>query len=189
LADTLQKLSDDQVKIRIILSGVGAINESDVQLALASNAIIIGFNVRPSRDAADMAEREHVDIRLHSVIYNVTDEMRKAMSGLLEPTFKEVRLGQAEIRQTFKVPKVGTVAGCMVIDGAIKRSGGAQARLVRDGKVVHEGQLGSLKRFKDDVSEVKSGFECGLSFERYNDLKLGDIVEVFVVERIEATVS
>jgi translation initiation factor IF-2 len=189
LADTLQKLSDEQVKIRIILSGVGAINESDVQLALASNAIIIGFNVRPSRDAADMADREHVDIRLHSVIYNVTDEMRKAMSGLLEPTFKEARLGQAEIRQIFKVPKVGTVAGCMVIDGALKRSGGAQARLVRDGKVVHEGPLGSLKRFKDDVSEVKTGFECGLSFERYNDLKLGDIVEVFVVERIEAPVS
>ena len=189
LADTLQKLSDEQVKIRIILSGVGAINESDVQLALASSAIIIGFNVRPSRDAADMADREHVDIRLHSVIYNVTDEMRKAMSGLLDPTFKEVRLGQAEIRQIFKVPKVGTVAGCLVIDGTIKRSGGAQARLLREGKIVHEGPLGSLKRFKDDVSEVKNGFECGLSFERYNDLKLGDVVEVFVVERIETPVS
>ena len=151
LADTLQKLSDEQVKIRIILSGVGAINESDVQLAMASEAIIIGFNVRPSRDAAELAEREHVDIRLHSVIYNVTDEMRKAMAGLLEPTFKEVRLGHAEIRQLFKVPKAGTVAGCMVSDGVIKRSGGAQARLLRDGKVVHEGPLGSLKRFKDDV--------------------------------------
>jgi translation initiation factor IF-2 len=189
LADTLQKLSDEQVKIRIIHSGVGAINESDVQLAMASNAIIIGFNVRPSRDAADLAEREHVDIRLHSVIYNVTDEMRKAMAGLLEPTFKEVRLGHAEIRQLFKVPKVGTVAGCMVSDGVIKRSGGAQARVLRDGKVIHEGPLASLKRFKDDVSEVKAGFECGLSFERFNDLKLGDVVEIYTVERIEAAAS
>jgi translation initiation factor IF-2 len=189
LADTLQKLSDEQVKIRIILSGVGAINESDVQLAMASTAIIIGFNVRPSRDAAELAEREHVDIRLHSVIYNVTDEIKKAMTGLLEPTFKEVRLGHAEIRQLFKVPKVGTVAGCMVTDGVIKRSGGAQARLVRDGKVVHEGPLASLKRFKDDVGEVKSGFECGLSFERYNDLKLGDVVEIYSVERVEVAVS
>jgi translation initiation factor IF-2 len=189
LADTLQKLSDDQVKIRIILSGVGAINESDVQLAMASSAIIIGFNVRPSRDASELAEREHVDIRQHSVIYNVTDEMRKAMAGLLEPTFKEVRLGHAEIRQLFKVPKVGTVAGCMVSDGVIKRSGAAQARVLRDGKAVHEGPLASLKRFKDDVSEVKAGVECGLSFERYNDLKLGDVVEIYVVERIEAAVS
>ena len=162
LADTLQKLSDEQVKLRIIMSGVGAINESDVQLAMASNAIIIGFNVRPSRDAAELAEREHVDIRIHSVIYNVTDEMRKAMSGLLEPTFKEVRLGHAEIRQLFKVPKIGTVAGCMVTDGLLKRSGGAGARLLREGKVVHEGPLASLKRFKDDVSEVKSGLRVRL---------------------------
>jgi translation initiation factor IF-2 len=187
LADTLQKLSDDQVKIRIILSGVGAINESDVQLALASNAIIIGFNVRPDRNATDVAEREHVDIRLHTVIYNVTDEIRKAMAGLLEPTFKEVRLGQAEVRQLFKVPKVGTVAGCMVIDGLIKRSGGAQARLVRDNKVVHEGPLASLKRFKDDVSEVKSGFECGLSLKNYQDLKEGDLLEVFEVLEVART--
>jgi translation initiation factor IF-2 len=189
LADTLQKLSDEQVKIRIIRAGVGAINESDVLLASASNAIIIGFSVRPDRNAADLAEREGVDVRLHSVIYNVTDEMRKAMEGMLEPTFKEVRLGQAEVRQIFKVPKVGTVAGCMVVDGIIKRSGGAQARLLRDHKVVHEGALGSLKRFKDDVAEVKTGFECGTSFERFNDLKIGDVIEVFVVEKIEAAVS
>ncbi|MCU0255900.1 MAG: translation initiation factor IF-2 [Vicinamibacterales bacterium] len=189
LADSLQKLSDDQVKIRIIRAGVGAINESDVLLASASNAIIIGFNVRPDRNAAELIDREGVDTRMHSVIYNVTDEIKKAMSGLLEPTFKEVRLGSAEVRQIFKVPKVGTVAGCMVTDGLIKRSGGAQARLVRDGKVVHEGSLGSLKRFKDDVGEVKAGFECGTSFERYNDLKPGDVIEVFVVEQVEAAVS
>jgi len=189
LADTLQKLSDEQVKIRIIRAGVGAINESDVLLASASNAIIIGFDVRPDRNATELIEREGVDVRMHSVIYNVTDEIRKAMSGLLEPTFKEVRLGAAEVRQIFKVPKVGTVAGCMVTDGLIKRSGGAQARLVRDGKVVHEGTLGSLKRFKDDVSEVKAGFECGMSFERYNDLKPGDVIEAFVVEQVEAAVS
>ena len=189
LADSLQKLSDEQVKIRIIRAGVGAINESDVLLASASNAIIIGFNVRPDRNAAELADREGVDIRMHSVIYNVTDEIKKAMSGLLEPTFKEVRLGQAEVRQIFKVPKVGTVAGCMVTDGLVKRSGGAQARLVRDGKVIHEGSLGSLKRFKDDVSEVKAGFECGMSFEKYHDLKPGDVIEVFVVEQVEAAVS
>ncbi len=189
LADTLQKLSDEQVKIRIIRAGVGAINESDVLLASASNAIIIGFDVRPDRNATELIEREGVDVRMHSVIYNVTDEIRKAMSGLLEPTFKEVRLGAAEVRQIFKVPKVGTVAGCMVTDGLIKRSGGAQARLVRDGKVVHEGTLGSLKRFKDDVSEVKAGLECGMSFERYNDLKPGDVIEAFVVEQVEAAVS
>jgi translation initiation factor IF-2 len=189
LGDSLQKLSDEQVKIRIIRAGVGAINESDVLLASASNAIIIGFNVRPDRNAADLAEREGVDVRMHSVIYNVTDEIKKAMSGLLEPTFKEVRLGQAEVRQIFKVPKVGTVAGCFVTDGLIRRSGGAQARLVRDGKVIHEGTLGSLKRFKDDVGEVKSGFECGMSFERYNDLKPGDVIEAFVVEQVAAAVS
>jgi translation initiation factor IF-2 len=189
LADTLTKLSDDRVKIRVIHSGVGAINESDIQLALASNAIVIGFNVRPDRNSADLAERESVDVRLHSVIYNVTDEIKKAMTGLLEPTLKEVRLGVAEVRQLFKVPKFGLVAGCMVTEGVIKRSGDAQARLLRDNVVVHEGRLGSLRRFKDDVSEVKVGMECGIAFERYNDLKQGDVIEAFTVERVEATVG
>jgi len=189
LADTLTKLSEEQVKIRIIHAGVGAINESDVLLASASNAIIVGFNVRPDRNAGDVAERERVDLRLHSVIYNVTDEIKKAMAGLLEPTFKEVRLGLAEVRQTFKVPKAGTVAGCMVTDGVIRRSGDAQARLLRDHVVVHEGKLASLRRFKDDVSEVKAGFECGMSFERYQDLKVGDVIEIFMVERVAAAVS
>ena len=180
LGDTLTKLSDEKVKVRIIHSGVGAINESDVLLATASNAIVIGFNVRPDRNAADVADREKVDIRLHSVIYNVADEMKKAMTGLLDPTFKEVRIGAAEVRETFKMPKFGTIAGCMVTEGRITRSGDTQARLLRDNVVVHEGKIGSLRRFKDDVSEVKAGFECGIGFEKYNDLKVGDIIEVFV---------
>ncbi len=184
LADTLTKLSDEKVKMRIIHSGVGAINESDVLLASASNAIVIGFSVRPDRNAVGVAERERVDIRLHSIIYNVIDEMKKAMTGLLEPTFKEVRLGLAEVREVFRVPKVGSVAGCVVTDGTIKRSGDAQARLLRDNVVVFEGKIASLRRFKDDVSEVKSGFECGIGLERFNDIKVGDAIEVFVVQRV-----
>jgi translation initiation factor IF-2 len=189
LASSLQKLGDERVKIKIIHAGVGAINEFDVLLALTSNAIVIGFNVRPDRNASEIAEREKVDVRLHSVIYNVTDEIKKAMAGLLEPTLKEVRLGAAEVRQLFKVPKFGVIAGCMVTDGLIRRSGEAQARLLRDHVVVYEGKLGSLRRFKDDVSEVKAGFECGIGFESYNDLKVGDVIEVFTVERVAATVS
>jgi translation initiation factor IF-2 len=184
LADTLAKLSDEKVKIRIIRSGVGAINESDVLLASASNAIIIGFNVRPDRNAQDMAEREQVDIRLHSVIYNVTEEMQKAMAGMLEPTFKEVRVGSAEVREVFRVPKVGAIAGCMVTDGRITRGGDTQVRLLRDNVVVHEGKIGSLRRFKDDVSEVRAGFECGIGLANYNDLKVGDVIEVFTMERV-----
>jgi translation initiation factor IF-2 len=184
LADTLTKLSDDKTRIKIIHSAVGAINESDVLLATASNAIIIGFNVRPDRNAADVAEREKVDIRQHSVIYHVTDEIKKAMTGLLEPTFKEQRIGIAQVRETFKVPKVGTIAGCMVTDGRITRQGDAQARLLRDNVVVWEGKLASLKRFKDDVSEVKSGFECGLGLQNFNDVKVGDVIEVFQMERV-----
>jgi translation initiation factor IF-2 len=187
LADTLTKLSDDKVKINIIRSGVGAINESDVLLASASNAIVVGFNVRPDRNAADVAEREQVDIRLHSVIYNVTDEIKKGMAGLLEPTFKEVRIGAAEIREVFKVPKVGSVAGCIVTDGRITRAGDTQVRLLRDNVVIHEGKIGSLRRFKDDVSEVKAGLECGIGLERYNDIKVGDVIEVFTMERVAAT--
>jgi len=189
LSDTLTKLSDERVKIRIIHSGVGAINESDVLLAAASGAIVIGFNVRPDRNAADVADREKVDIRQHSVIYAVTDEMKKAMEGLLEPTIKEVRMGAAVVRETFKVPKFGTIAGCMFTEGTIKRSGDTQARLLRDSVVVHEGKIGSLRRFKDDVSEVKSGFECGIGFDKYNDIKVGDMIEVFVMERVAATAS
>jgi translation initiation factor IF-2 len=187
LADTLAKLTDDKVKIRIIHSGVGAVNEGDVLLASASNAIIIAFNVRPDRNAEDIAAREQVDVRLHSVIYNVTDEVKKAVAGLLEPTFKEVRLGSAEVRETFRVPKFGVVAGCMVTEGRITRSGDTQARLLRDNVVVYEGKIGSLRRFKDDVSEVKAGFECGIGFERFNDIKMGDLIEVFVMQRVAIT--
>jgi translation initiation factor IF-2 len=184
LADTLTKLSDEKVKIRIIRSGVGAINESDVLLASASNAVIIGFNVRPDRNAQDVAEKEQVDVRLHSVIYNVTEEIKKGMAGLLEPTFKEVRVGSAEVREVFKVPKVGAIAGCMVTEGRITRAGETQARLLRDNVVVHEGKISSLRRFKDDVSEVKSGFECGIGLANYNDIKTGDVIEVFSMERV-----
>ena len=188
LADSLGKLGDERVKTRIIHTGVGAVSEWDVLLASTSNAIIVGFNVRPDRNATSVAEREGVDIRLHSVIYDVTDELKKALAGLLDPTTKEVRLGAAEIRQTFKIPKFGTAAGCMVTEGVITRAGDAQARIVRDGVVVHEGRIGSLRRFKDDVNEVRGGLECGLAFERFADLKVGDVVESFTVEKVVATV-
>jgi translation initiation factor IF-2 len=184
LADSLLKLSDDRVKIKIIHSGVGAINESDVTLASASNAIVIGFNVRPDRNAAEVAERDEVDIRHHTVIYNVTEEIKQAMVGLLEPTLKEQRLGAAQVRELFKVPKIGTIAGCVVTEGRIIRSGESQARLLRDNVVIFEGRISSLRRFKDDVSEVKAGMECGIGFDRFNDLKVGDLIEVFVVEKV-----
>jgi translation initiation factor IF-2 len=184
LADSLTKLSTDKVKIRIIHSGVGAINESDVLLASASEAIIIGFNVRPDRNAADVADREDIDIRHHSVIYAVTDEIKQAMEGLLEPTFKEARIGAASVREIFKVPKFGVIAGCLVTDGRITRSGDVRARLLRDNVVVHEGKIGSLRRFKDDVSEVKSGVECGIGFDGFNDIKVGDVIECFMMERV-----
>ena len=188
LADALSKLGDERIKILVIHTGVGAVSEWDVLLASTSNAIIIGFNVRPDRNAAAASEREGVDIRQHSVIYNVIDEVKLAMAGRLEPTVREQQLGQAEIRETFKVPKFGTAAGCMVTDGILTRSGEAQARIVRDGVVVHEGKIGSLRRFKDDVSEVKTGFECGIAFERFGDLKIGDVIEMFTVEKVAATV-
>jgi translation initiation factor IF-2 len=188
LAESLAKLGDDRVGIQIIHTGVGAVSESDVLLASTSNAIIIGFNVRPDRNAASVAEREGVDIRKHSVIYHVTDEVKQAMAGLLEPTVREQQLGLANVREVFKVPKFGAAAGCLVTDGRITRTGDAQARLVRDGVVIHEGRIGSLRRFKDDVSEVKSGIECGIAFEKYADIKAGDVIESFTVEKVAATV-
>jgi translation initiation factor IF-2 len=184
LADTLTKLTDAKVKIRIIHSGVGAINESDVLLASASNAIIIGFNVRPDRNAADVADREKVDIRLHSVIYDISNEIRSAMVGLLEPESKEVYVGRAEVRQTFKVPKVGTVAGCSVTDGKVTRN--SDVRLLRDNVVVFTGKILSLRRFKDDASEVLKGYECGIGLANYNDVKIGDVIEAFRVEKVAA---
>jgi translation initiation factor IF-2 len=159
-----------------------------VLLAAASSAIIIGFNVKPDRNAEAVADREEVDIREHSIIYNVTDEIKKAMAGLLEPTLKETRLGSARVQQIFKTPKAGTVAGCLVADGRIIRSGDTQARVTRDGAVVWQGRISGLRRFKDDVSEVRTGLECGISLDRFNDVKVGDIIEVFTVEKIAATV-
>jgi len=182
LSDTLQKLSSDKVKIRVLRSGVGAITESDVLLASTSNAIIIGFNVRPERNAAAIAEQEKVEIRLHTIIYEVTDEIKRAMIGLLEPTYKEVYKGRAEVRDVFRISKVGTVAGCMVVDGVLTRD--SQVRLLRDNIVVHTGKIDSLKRFKNDASEVKNGFECGVSIVNYNDVKPGDVIEAFATERV-----
>jgi translation initiation factor IF-2 len=182
LTETLQKLSNEKVKVRVIHSGVGAINESDVLLASASNAIIIGFNVRPERNAAALAEQEKVDVRLHTIIYNLTDEMKLAMSGLLSPVYKEVYRGKAEVRDTFRITKVGNVAGCLVMDGAITRD--SEVRLLRDNVVVYTGKIGSLRRFKDDVSEVKSGMECGITLENYGDVKQGDVIEAFKTERV-----
>ena len=188
IADSLGKLGDERVKVRLLSSGAGAVNEGDVVFAAASNAIIVGFNVRPDRNAAAMAEREGIDIRLHRVIYDVTEEIKKAMAGLLDPTVKEIKVGTADVRDVFKVPKFGAAAGCMVTDGKINRSGETQVRLLRDNVVIHEGRIGSLRRFKDDVSEVKNGLECGIAFERYADLKVGDVIEVFILEKIAPTV-
>ena len=187
LSDTLQKLTTDKVTIRVIMAGVGAITESDVDLASASNAIIIGFNVRPERKASDAANLEKVDIRLHTIIYELTDEIKKAMTGMLDPVFKEVYKGRADVRTTFRITKVGTVAGCQVTDGVIPRD--AQVRLLRDNVVVHTGRLDSLKRFKNDASEVKSGFECGIALVGYNDLKPGDVIEAFIKERVAPDLS
>ncbi len=182
LTDTLHKLSNDKVRIRVLRAGVGAITESDVLLASTSNGIVIGFNVRPERGAEAIAEEEKVDIRLHTIIYNLTDEMKRAMAGLLEPVFKEVYQGKAEVRDTFRISKVGMVAGCFVQDGLLKR--GSEVRLLRDNIVVHTGKVGSLRRFKDDVSEVRSGMECGVTIENFGDVKPGDIIEAFVTERV-----
>ena len=182
VSETLQKLSNEKVKIRVLHSGVGAITESDVLLASASNAIIIGFNVRPERNAQAVAEQEKVDIRLHTIIYNLTDEIKKAMSGLLAPVFKETYRGKAEVRETFRVTKVGTVAGCIVQDGTLTRS--SEVRVLRDNIVIHTGKIGSLRRFKDDVAEVKSGMECGITLDNFGDVKQGDILEAFLTEKV-----
>jgi len=186
LTETLQKLSNEKVKVRVIHSGVGAINESDVLLASASNAVIVGFNVRPERNAATLAEQEKVDIRLHTIIYNLTDEIKRAMSGLLEPVFREIYKGKAEVKETFRISKVGNVAGCLVQDGVINSK--CEARLLRDNVVVYTGKIGSLRRFKDDVSEVKSGQECGITLENFSDIKQGDLIEAFVTERVATEV-
>ncbi|HEY0564304.1 MAG TPA: translation initiation factor IF-2, partial [Terriglobales bacterium] len=185
LADSLQKLSTEKVRVKILRTGVGAITESDVLLATASNAIIIGFNVRPERKAAETAEQEGVDIRLHSIIYELQDEIKLAMAGLLEPIIKETYIGRAQVRQLFKVPKQGTIAGCSVQDGIIRRD--SEVRLLRNGAEVFKGKVGSLKRFKDDASEVRSGMECGIALAGYGDVREGDLIEAFKVEKIAAS--
>jgi translation initiation factor IF-2 len=183
VTDTLGKLSTDKVKIKIIHAGAGAITVTDVLLASASNAVIVGFNVRPQKTAEELALKEDIDIRLHTVIYNLTEEIQQAMEGLLEPTFRESRLGRAEVRDIFRVPRIGTVAGCYILEGKVVR--GADVRLLRDNVVIHEGKIGSLKRFKDDATEVKQGFECGIGIASYNDIKPGDVIEVFTVEKVQ----
>jgi translation initiation factor IF-2 len=187
LGDTMRKQSTEQVKVNVIHASVGAISTNDVLLASASDAIIIGFNVRPERNAAELAEKEGVDIRLHTVIYNLVDEIKSAMTGLLEPKFEEKFMGRAEVRNTFKVPKAGTIAGCMVVDGVIPRT--ANVRLLRDNRVIYEGKIGSLRHFKNDVSEVRQGFECGIGIEKFQDIKIGDVIEAFKVEKLEPALA
>ncbi|WP_422445731.1 translation initiation factor IF-2 [Thermoanaerobacterium sp. DL9XJH110] len=183
LKQALEKCSTDKVQVKIIHCGVGAITESDIMLASASNAIIIGFNVRPDSNAKKLAEREHIDIRTYRIIYDVVDDIQAAMKGMLEPQYEEVVLGRAEVRALFKVPTVGVVAGCFVTEGKITRN--AQIRVLRNGVVVHEGRIASLKRFKDDVREVVSGFECGIGLEKFNDIKERDVLEAFIIKPVE----
>jgi translation initiation factor IF-2 len=181
----LEKLSTDEVAVRVLHAGVGAITESDVTLALASRAVIIGFNVRANAQAREMARREGVEIRYHSIIYELLDEIKAGLSGLLAPASRETMLGHAEIREVFSISKVGKIAGCRVIDGLIRR--GSRARLLRDDIVIHDGALGSLKRFKDDVREVREGFECGIGIDGWNDLRQGDVIEAYEIEQVART--
>jgi translation initiation factor IF-2 len=187
LTEMLNKLSTDKVKVRVLHSSVGAITETDVLLAAASNAIIIGFNVRPERKAAELANREKVDIRLHTIIYNVVDEIKRAMQGVLEPIIKETYLGTADVRNTFRIPRVGVIAGCYITDGKVTRN--AEIRLLRDNVVIFEGKIASLKRFKEDASEVTRGYECGIGIQNFNDVKIGDTIEAFVTEKVMADVG
>jgi translation initiation factor IF-2 len=182
LAQSLKKIKVDGVKVDIIHTAVGAINESDVTLAEASNAIIIGFNVRPTGQAKTQADANEVDIRLHRVIYNAIDEVESAMKGMLEPVYEEEVTGEVEVRELYKASKIGTIVGGMVTSGKITRD--ASVRLIRDGVVIYEGNLGSLKRFKDDVKEVKQGYELGLTIENFNDVKVNDVIEAYVMKEV-----
>ena len=187
LTETLRKLSTEEVRVNVMHASVGAISTNDVLLATASDAIVVGFNVRPERSAAELADKEGVDLRFYTVIYNLVDEIKSAMTGLLEPKFQEVFQGRAEVRNTFKVPKAGVIAGCMVVDGIIPRT--ASVRLLRDNRVIFEGKIGSLRHFKNDVSEVRQGFECGIGIERFQDIKVGDVIEAFKVEKLEPALA
>jgi translation initiation factor IF-2 len=185
LADSLENLSTEKIQVNIIHKSVGQISESDVLLASASNAIVIGFQVRPSGSARKLAEKEEIEIRLYSIIYQAIEELKDAMEGMLKPKVEEQIIGNIDIRETFKISKVGTIAGCYVTDGKVTRN--SKIRLVRDGIVIYQGNLGSLKRFKDDVKEVKFGYECGLNIENFNDIKVGDNIEVY--EEVEVKQS
>jgi translation initiation factor IF-2 len=184
---SLGKLSGEKVKVNVIHAGVGGISETDVMLASASTAVVIGFSVRPEPKAAELAERESVDVRLYSVIYDVVDDIRKAMEGLLAPTFREASQGRAEVRNTFHISKIGTIAGCYVLSGKITRN--SNLRLLRDSVVVYEGKLSSLKRFKEDVREVSEGYECGIGIENFNDIQVGDQIEAYVMEKVAGTLA
>ncbi len=181
----IEELSTDEIKVKVLHEGTGTISESDILLASASEAVIIGFNVRPPVKVKELASKEHVDIRFYDVIYHALDDIKKAMVGLLDPEFKEAVIGSAEVRETFSVPKIGTIAGCYVIDGKVVRN--AKVRVLRDGIVTYTGQIGSLKRFKDDAKEVASGYECGIGIDNFNDIKVGDVIEAFIMEEIEAS--
>ena len=183
VAASLNKIEVEGAKVKIIHTGVGAITESDIILATASNAIVIGFNVRPDVNAKRAAESENVDVRLHRIIYKAIEEIESAMKGMLDPEFEEKIIGQAEVRTTFKVSKVGTIAGSYVTEGKITRDSGI--RLIRQGVVIFEGEIDALKRFKDDVKEVATNYECGITIKNYNDLKEGDVIEAYVMEEIE----
>jgi translation initiation factor IF-2 len=186
LTDAFLKLPQDEVRVNIVRSAAGGITEDDVSLAMASNAIVVGFNVRPDKQARELADREGVDIRLYRVIYDAIDDVRSALSGMLKPEERERELGRAEVRTLFRVPRIGVVAGCYVTDGKIERD--AQARLVRDGVVVYEGKIGSLRRFKDDVKDVAQGYECGIAIEGYQDVKEGDLIEAFEVHEVARSI-
>jgi translation initiation factor IF-2 len=186
-SDALTRLSTDEVKLNVLHASVGGITESDVMLASASNAVVLGFNVRPEAKASQAAEREAVDVRLYTIIYEALNDVRDAMEGLLEPTFRERVTGRAEVRETFTVPGAGTIAGCYVAEGKILRSG--SARLVRDHVVVYTGRVSSLRRFKDDVREVQSGYECGLGLDNFPDVKIGDVIESFEMEQVARRLS
>ncbi|HLQ71044.1 MAG TPA: translation initiation factor IF-2, partial [Bacillota bacterium] len=183
LASSLEKIEVEGVKIKIIHTAAGAITESDIILASASNAIVIGFNVRPEANANKLATSEKVDVRLHRVIYKAIEEIEAAMKGMLDPEYEEKVIGQAEVRETFKVSRIGTIAGCYVTDGKITRDSGV--RLIRDGIVQYEGDIADLKRFKDDVKEVAQNYECGITIKNFNDIKEGDVIEAFIMEEIE----
>jgi translation initiation factor IF-2 len=184
---SIEKLSGEKVKVRVLHSAVGGINESDVQLALASRAIIVGFGVRGEPRAMADAEQSGVQVRFYRVIYELLDDVKKAMVGLLAPIREESSLGRAEVRETFTIPKIGTIAGCYVTGGMIRRN--AYARLLRDNRVIHEGKMSSLRRFKDDVREVQAGFECGIGLENFNDVKVGDVIEVYEIKEVAPTLE